>query len=173
MIYIIIFLFGFFLICLPLYWIYKLIINLKQKKTTQQFEENDQINIKSTNHHVFMFMDDYRMWKNLTEEDKKIRLMDLDVILKEGKDELKNEMIRQGFQVGSKIIDVKYFTGLTEHGFTITGFLIQHENGGEIRELTINIDLAQMKFHTTRNSYFNSGRERYYYLKKRKGLVEI
>jgi hypothetical protein len=120
----------------------------------------------------YTFMKD-NTWKILSLEKKKEWLMDIEVIFREGKYFIKKEMIKQGFQPGSKIIDINYFTGLSEHGFTITGFLIQSEAGGEIRELVINIDLAEMKFVATRNRYHSSGQERYFYLKNRKGLVEV
>ena len=72
----------------------------------------------------------------------------------------------------TKIIDVKYFSGLTEHGFTIIGFLLQHEEGGEIRDVTMEINLAKMEFVIKRNSYFSSGKEPYYYLKKGNSIIK-
>lgn len=167
-----------FLIGLPFYWIYKLIF--KRKKVTKndpynvvkdksEFEPSELI--KKTE---FMFMNDYRMWKNLSESEKKERLTDIQVIFDYGKDLIKREMIKKGFEPGSKIIDIKYFTGLNEFGFTIATFLIQHENGGEIRALTINIDMNKMKFTATNNHFFSNGKEKYWYLKdKKKNLMKI
>ncbi|MFV5701059.1 hypothetical protein ACM55F_04215 [Flavobacterium sp. XS2P12] len=165
-----------FLIGLPFVLVYRLIIKLyggkKPKKGIENFESN--FKFEKTNLIIeYAFMKDYGMWINLKEEERKERLMDIDVIFRETKDLLKKEMINQGFKIGSKIIDIKYFTGLSEYGHTITGFLIQNENGGEIRELTVQIDLEKMKLNTIRNSYHSSGKERYFYLKNRKGLIEI
>ena len=75
----------------------------------------------------FLFMDSHRMWKNLSESGKKERLTDIQVIFDYGKDHIKKEMIKKGFEPGSKIFDISYFTGLSEFGTTITTFLIQHE----------------------------------------------
>lgn len=164
---------------LPLYWIYKLIFkkkkniktdkqNVQKKESDSEFEPSELI--KKTD---FMFMEDYRMWKNLSESEKKERLTDIQVIFDYGKDHITREMIKKEFQPGSKIIDIKYFTGLSEHGFTITTFIIQHKDGGEIRALTMNIDLKKMEFKATRNAYFSSGKEKYYYLKDRESLMKI
>lgn len=166
-----------FFIGLPFYWIYKWIFKKKEASKTKEhsvphikpeFEPSELI--KKTE---FMFMDDYRMWKSLSKTEKEERLSDIQVILDYGKDHITREMIKKGFEPGSKIIDIKYFTGLSEHGFTITTFIIQHENGGEIRALTMNIDLKKMEFKATRNAYFSSGKERYYYLKDRQNLMKI
>lgn len=117
-------------------------------------------------------MENYQQWKFLKPEEKQIRLMDIQVIFSEAKDLIKEEMIRQGFKPGSKIIDISYFTGLNEFGFTIASFLIQHESGGEIRELTLRIDLEKMKVSSQRNTFFRTGKERYHYLKKNKELPD-
>jgi len=173
-------LFFFFIIGLPFVLIYRLIVNRKKRKIDtkiknidSQLEYIENLEKVESENIKFSFMKDYDMWQKLTEKEKEERLMDIQVILNEGNNGIKKEMIRQGFPIGSKIIDISYFTGLSEHGFTITHFIIQHEKGGEIRELGINIDLAKMKFITTSNSYKSSGKERYYYLKKRKGLMNL
>jgi hypothetical protein len=168
-----------FFIGLPFYWIYKLIFkkkkinkidkqNLLKKESNSEFEPSELV--KKTD---FMFMDDYRMWKSLSESEKKERLTDIQVIFDYGKDHITKEMIKKDFQPGSKIIDIKNFTGLSEHGFTITTFIIQHKDGGEIRALTMNINLEKMEFKATRNAYFSSGKEKYYYLKDRESLMKI
>jgi|GEM_PF-5740257 len=166
-----------FFLGLPFYWIYKLISKKKKGNKTNvqnilkdksKFEASDLI--KKTK---FTFMDDYRMWTKLSEAERKERLNDIQVIFDYGKDHITREMIKKGFEPGSKIIDIKYFTGLSEHGFTISTFIIQHKDGGEIRALTMNIDLKKMEFKATRNAYFSSGKEKYYYLKDRENLMEI
>ncbi len=166
-----------FFIGLPFYLIYKWIFKKKKGKKTDkqnihkiesQFEPSELIKKPD-----YMFMEDYRMWKSLSETEKNERLTDIQVIFDYGKDLIKKEMIKKEFQPGSKIIDIKYFTGLSEHGFTITTFIIQHKDGGEIRALTMNIDLGKMEFKATRNAYFSSGKERYYYLKDRESLMNI
>ena len=167
-----------FLIGLPFYWLFKLIfkkkkivnnINSKIPNNKPEFEPSE--SIKKTE---FMFMNDYRMWKNLSQTEKVERLTDIQVIFDYGKDLLKREMIKKGFEPGSKIIDIKYFTGLNEFGHTIATFLIQHENGGEIRALTVNIDMKKMEFTATNNHFFSNGKEKYWYLKeKKKDLMKI
>ena len=174
----------FFIVGLPFVLIYRWIKNSKKRKIASNLKKIDtDINLLDilitglekvqSENEKFSFMKDYQMWQNLSEEEKKERLMDIDIILKEGNEGIKKEMIKQGFPIGSKIIDINYFSGLSEHGTAIIGFIIQHETGGEIREVSINIDLAKMEFTTTRNSYKSSGKERYYYLKKRKGLIKV
>ncbi|MCX7549165.1 hypothetical protein OS188_14505 [Xanthomarina sp. F1114] len=169
-----------FFMGLPFYWIYKLVFkkkkiikadkqNTEEKKSESEFEPSELIKKAD-----FMFMQDYRMWKNLSESKKKERLTDIQVIFDYGKDHLKREMIKKGFEPGSKIIDIKYFTGLNEFGFTIATFLIQHEKGGEIRALTVNIDMDKMNFTATNNHFFSNGKEKYWYLKeKKKDLMKI
>lgn len=173
-------LFFLFIIGLPFVLIYKLIISRKKlkidnklKKINIELEHIANLEKNESENEKFSFMKDYQMWIKLTKKEKEERLTDIDVILKEGNDGIKKEMIQQGFPIGSKIIDISYFTGLSEHGTTITHFIIQHEKGGEIRELGINIDLADNKFVTTSNRYKSSGKERYHYLKKEKGLINI
>jgi hypothetical protein len=147
----------------------------KNKKKTVVTSKNLQYNlpVENQNNEVgYTFMND-NTWKILSVEKKKEWLMDIEVIFREGKQLIKKEMIKQGFLPGSKIIDISYFTGLSEWGTTITHFLIQNEAGGEIRELSINIDLAEMKFVASGNRYYSSGQERYFYLKNRKALVEV
>ena len=122
-----------FFIGVPFYWVYKIVINKKNIKTDKLKDEKKETEnasihselIKTTD---FMFMEDYRMWKDLSVSQKKERLTDIQVIFDYGKDHLKKEMIKKGFEPGTKIIDIKYFTGLNEFGFTIATFLIQHEN---------------------------------------------
>ena len=175
MLYIFLILIFLFLFGLPFVLIFRW-LKRKYAKKTFSASENTQPNLPieyQNNEFEYMFMKDFAMWKNLSLEKKQERLMDIDVIFREGKELIKKEMIKQGFLPGSKIIDIKYFTGLSEHGFTITGFLIQNEAGGEIRELVININLAEMKFVATGNRYHSSGKERYFYLKNRKDLAEI
>lgn len=165
------------LIGLPLYWIYKLIFKKKRvyyndrQYISEKKSEFEPSNLIKKN--KFLFMDDYRMWKSLSESEKKERLTDIQVIFDYGKDHIKREMIKKGFKPGSKIIDIKYFTGLNEFGFTIITFLIQHENGEEIRALTINIDLDKMKFTATNNRFYSTGKEKYHYLKNKKNLMNI
>ncbi len=114
------------------------------------------------------------MWKGLSDSEGKDRLKDIQVIFDYGKDHITKAMIKKGFQPGSKIIDIKYFTGLNEFGFTIASFLIQHEDGGEIRALSINIDMDKMKFTPTNNHFHSNGKEKYWYLKdKNKDLMKI
>ena len=119
----------------------------------------------------YLFMKDNSLWVFKKEEQKKILLQDLEVLLEHGKEGIKKALIENGFEPGTKIIDIKRFTGLSEHGFTITTFLVQNENGGEIRAVSINIDLGKMTFKVTMNNYFSSGKEPYFYLKKEKGIV--
>mgnify|MGYP000088390764 FL=1 len=166
-----------FFISLPFYWLYKWIFKKKKdNQTNVQYTSEKKVEfepselIKKTD---FMFMKDYRMWRSLSEDKKKERLTDIQVIFDYGKDLIKREMIKKDFKPGSKIIDIKYFTGLNEFGFTITTFLIQHENGGEIRALTININLDKMVFKATRNAFFSTGKEKYHYLKNKKNLMKI
>ncbi len=167
-----------FLIGLPFYWFYKLIFKKKKldsnekQRIHESKSENDVSNLITNR--KFLFMDDYRMWKSLSESEKKERLNDIQVIFDYGKDHITKAMIKKGFQPGSKIIDIKYFTGLNEFGFTIASFLIQHENGGEIRALSINIDMDKMKFTPTNNHFYSNGKEKYWYLKnKNKDLMKI
>src|SRR5690606_15047697 len=163
-----------FLIGLPLH-------RMSKKEKTEMSKEQETQKIKSQfeissliANRKFLFMEDYRMWKSLTEPERKERLTDIQVIFDHGKDLLTKEMIKQGFQTGSKIIDIKYFTGLNEFGFTITSFLIQHENGGEIRALTVNIDMDKMIFTATNNRFHSNGKEKYWYLKDmNKDLMQI
>ncbi|MBV7269576.1 MULTISPECIES: hypothetical protein [Flavobacteriaceae] len=166
-----------FFLGLPFYWIYKLISKKKKgNKTNVQNLSKDESKFEASDlirKTKFMFMDDYRMWTKLSEAERKERLNDIQVIFDYGKDHITREMIKKGFEPGSKIIDIKYFTGLSEHGFTISTFIIQHKDGGEIRALTMNIDLKKMEFKATRNAYFSSGKEKYYYLKDRENLMEI
>ena len=167
-----------FLIGLPFYWFYKLIFKKKKTEISKEqeipkikpeFEASNLITSRK-----FLFMEDYRMWKNLTESEKKERLTDIQVIFDYGKDHITKEMIKKGFKAGSKIIDIKYFSGLSEFGSGIISFLIQHEEGGEIRELSIRINLKDMKFIATRNAFYSNGKEKYWYLKdKNKDLMKI
>lgn len=167
-----------FLIGLPFYWLYKLIFKKKKPEKNQEqkipenkseFEITDLITGRK-----FLFMEDYRMWKRLSDSEKKDRLQDIQVIFDYGKDHITKAMIKKGFQPGSKIIDIKYFTGLNEFGFTIATFLIQHENGGEIRALSININMDKMTFTPTNNHFHSNGKEKYWYLKdKKKDLMKI
>ena len=114
------------------------------------------------------------MRKGLSESEKKDRLTDIQVIFDYGKDLITKEMIKKGFQSGSKIIDIKYFSGLSEFGSGIVSFLIQHENGGEIRELSILLNLKNMEFTATRNGFYSTGKEKYWYLEnKEKSLMQI
>lgn len=175
---IILFLLILFLIGLPFYWLYKLIFKKKKLDTHKESkiaENKTEIEVSDLiANRKFLFMEDYRMWKNLTESQKKERLTDIQVIFDYGKDHITKEMIKKGFQPGSKIIDIKYFTGLNEFGFTIASFLIQHESGGEIRALSINIDMNKMKFTATNNHFYSNGKEKYWYLKdKNKDLMQI
>ena len=167
-----------FLIGLPFYWLYKLIFKKKKlnviKKTPNPEDKSEFVVSDLIANRKFLFMEDYRMWKSLSESEKKERLTDIQVIFDYGKDLITKEMIKKGFQTGSKIIDIKYFTGLNEFGFTIASFLIQHENGGEIRALSINIDMDKMKFTATNNHFHNNGKEKYWYLKdKNNDLMRI
>jgi hypothetical protein len=43
---------------------------------------------------------------------------------------------------------------------------VQHESGGEIRELTMNIDLKRMEITSNKNHFYSTGKERYDYLKR-------
>lgn len=158
-----------FLIGLPFYWLYKLIFKKKKlndiKKIPNPEDKSEFMVSDLIANRQFLFMEDYRMWKSLSESEKKERLTDIQVIFDYGKDLITKEMIKKGFQTGSKIIDIKYFTGLNEFGFTIASFLIQHENGGEIRALSINIDMDKMKFTATNNYFHSNGKDKYWYLK--------
>ena len=167
-----------FLIGLPFYWIYKLIFNKKKNKVIKKpkIAENESETLVSDliTKRKFLFMEDYRMWKGLSESEKKDRLTDIQVIFDYGKDLITKEMIKKGFQSGSKIIDIKYFSGLSEFGSGIVSFLIQHENGGEIRELSILLNLKNMEFTATRNGFYSTGKEKYWYLEnKEKSLMQI
>lgn len=178
MLYILVIILILFLIGLPFLllfkWIYRSLKPKQNNKIEKEFRfQTDNKTECTLQQNTHKFMEDYQMWKNLTAEEKQIRLMDIEVIFKVGKDMLKKEMIRKGFPAGSKIIDITYFTGLSEFGFTISTFLIQHESGGEIRALTFNIDLARMNILATNNHFYSSGKERYHYLKKEKGLMNI
>src|SRR5690606_2668026 len=158
-----------FLIGLPFYWLYKLIFKKKKlndiKKIPNPEDKSEFMVSDLIANRKFLFMEDYRMWKSLSESEKKERLTDIQVIFNYGKELITKEMIKKGFQTGSKIIDIKYFTGLNEFGFTIASFLIQHENGGEIRALSINIDMDKMKFTATNNYFHSNGKDKYWYLK--------
>jgi len=115
-------------------------------------------------------MERWNQWKSLSPEEKGVRLMDIEVIFREAKDLMIELMIEKGFKPGSKIIDITYFSGLNEFGFAIASFLVQHETGGEIRQLTMNIDLERMKITSNKNHFYSTGKERYHYLKRNKGL---
>lgn len=172
---IVLFIIMFFILISPFIILFKW-INKTFLKKDKYLQRNKIVNYSSNDFDKkieYTFMNDYRMWKNLTNEEKESRMKDLEVIFQVGKEHIKKEMITQGFLPGSKIIDIKYFCGLSEHGFTIAGFLIQNENGGEIRELVLDIDLAKMNFRTSRNIYHSSGKEKYYYLKNDNSLVKI
>ena len=175
---IILFLLISFLIGLPFYWLYKLIIKKKkidinkEPKVAENKSETKIIDLNSER--KYLFMEDYKMWKGLSISEKEDRLTDIQVIFDYGKDLITKEMIKKGFQSGSKIIDIKYFSGLSEFGSGIISFLIQHEEGGEIRELTIRLNLKDMEFIATRNSFYSNGKEKYWYLKdKNKDLMKI
>ncbi|NRR93574.1 hypothetical protein HSX10_18545 [Winogradskyella undariae] len=167
-----------FLIGLPFYWLYKLIFKkekievIKEPKIAENKSETQVSDLITER--KFLFMEDYKMWKGLSESEKKDRLTDIKVIFDYGKDLITKEMIKKGFQSGSKIIDIKYFSGLSEFGSGIISFLIQHEEGGEIRALTLRIDLKGMKFTATMNAFHSNGKEKYWYLKdKNKDLMQI
>ncbi len=167
-----------FLIGLPFYWLYKLIFKKKKtevSKKTKIAENKPETKISDLiAERKYLFMEDYKMWKGLSESDKKDRLTDIQVIFDYGKDLITKEMIKKGFQSGSKIIDIKYFSGLSEFGSGIISFLIQHEEGGEIRELSIRINLKDMEFIANRNAFYSNGKEKYWYLKdKDKALMKI
>ena len=115
-------------------------------------------------------MESWPQWKDLTPEEKQIRLMDIEVIFREAKHLITKVMIDKGFKPGSKIIDITYFTGLNQFGFTIASFLVQHESGGEIRQLTLKIDLGKMDVRVHMNHFYSNGKERYWYLKRDKRL---
>ena len=175
---IILFLLISFLIGLPFYWLYKLIFKKKKINVSKELEiaknESEVENSDLIAERKYLFMEDYRMWKGLSDSEKKERLQDIQVIFDYGKDHITKAMIKKGFQPGSKIIDIKYFTGLNEFGFTIASFLIQHENGGEIRALSINIDMDKMEFTPTNNHFYSNGKEKYWYLKdKNKDIMKI
>jgi len=167
-----------FLIGLPFYWLYKLIF--KKKKITVSKEQKNTLNKSETKvsdlfvNRKFLFMEDYNMWKGLTESEKKDRLTDIQVIFDYGKDLITKEMIKKGFLSGSKIIDIKYFSGLSEFGSAIVSFLIQHEERGEIRALSIRVDLKKMEFIASNSSFHSTGKEKYWYLRdKEKDLMKI
>lgn len=166
-----------FLIGLPFYLIYKLIFKKKEIINTHEQNISEKILEFAPPELIekpeYLFMSDPVMWKRLSETERQERLTDIQVIFDYGKDHIKREMIKKGFSPGSKIIDIKRFTGLNEFGFTITTFLIQHENGGEIRALSININLDKMKFTATNNHFHSTGKEKYHYLKNKKNLMEI
>ena len=67
-----------FLIGLPFYWIYKLIFNKKKPKVIKKpkIAENESETLVSDliTKRKFLFMEDYRMWKGLSESEKKDRL---------------------------------------------------------------------------------------------------
>ena len=175
---IILFLLISFLIGLPFYWLYKLIFKKKKidiNKEPKVAENKSETKITDLiSQRKYLFMEDYKMWKGLSISEKKDRLTDIQVIFDYGKDLITKEMIKKGFQSGSKIIDIKYFSGLSEFGSGIISFLIQHEEGGEIRELTIRLNLKDMEFIATRNSFYSNGKEKYWYLKdKNKDLMKI
>lgn len=160
-----------FLIGLPIYWLFKLVF----KKKTINFSKDPEIEeIKVENKFSdliaepkFLFMEDHRMWIGLSESEKKDRLTDIKVIFDYGKDLITKEMIKKGFQSGSKIIDIKYFSGLSEFASGIVSYLIQHKEGGEIRELAIRINLKDMEFIATSNRFHSTGKEKYWYLKNK------
>src|SRR5690554_6851342 len=134
---IILFLLISFLIGLPFYWLYKLIFKKKKidiNKEPKVAENKSETKITDLiSQRKYLFMEDYKMWKGLSISEKKDRLTDIQVIFDYGKDLITKEMIKKGFQSGSKIIDIKYFSGLSEFGSGIISFLIQHEEGGDIR----------------------------------------
>ena len=167
-----------FLIGLPFIWLYKLIFRKKKPKEKEGMEENyykyQFDNSDLIVNQKYLFMENFRLWGNLSDSEREERLQDIKVIFDYGKDHIKEAMIRKGFQPGSKIIDISYFTGLNENGFTISSFLVQHEDGGEIRELSINIDMDKMKFTPTNDHFHSNGKEKYWYLKeKNKGIMKI
>ncbi|QQY81620.1 hypothetical protein JJL45_11875 [Tamlana sp. s12] len=167
-----------FLIGLPFYWLYKFIFKKKKIDIINEAkiaEINSETKIQdSISERKYLFMEDYKMWKGLSISEKKDRLTDIQVIFDYGKELITKEMIKKGFQSGSKIIDIKYFSGLSEFGSGIISFLIQHEEGGEIRELSIRLNLKDMEFIATRNSFYSNGKEKYWYLKdKNKDLMKI
>jgi hypothetical protein len=166
------------LIGLPFYWLYKII--LKKNKITLDENQKNAESITGSEisdlivQRQYLFMEDYEMWQSLSDSEKKDRLKDIQVIFDYGKNQITRAMIEKGFQPGSKIIDIKYFTGLSQFGTTISSFLIQHEDGGEIRELTINIDMDKMKFIPIKNHFYSNGKEKYWYLKdKNKELMKM
>jgi hypothetical protein len=167
-----------FLIGLPFYWLYKLIFKKKKievSKKSKAAENKSETKISDLiAERKYLFMEDYKMWKGLSESEKKDRLTDIQVIFDYGKDLITKEMIKKEFQSGSKITDIKYFSGLSEFGSGIISFLIQHEEGGEIRELSLRINLKDMEFIATGNAFYSNGKEKYRYLKdKNKDLMKI
>lgn len=174
MIQLVLILFLCFVIGLPIVLIFRWLKKKLSKTGNNSLAELDNIETNiSADKPKFKFMDDYQMWLSKTEVEKEFLLKDIEVIFEESSDLIKKEMIKQSFTPGSKIIDISYFSGLSEFGSGIITFLIQHENGGEIRSLSINIDLEKMKLVATSNLFHSTGKERYYYLKKNKGLVKI
>ena len=159
-------------------WLYKLIFKSGKSKTNHQNEDHSKTkhvgHVNSFANQQFKFMEDYRMWKNLSVNEKNSRLTDIKVIFDYGKEHIKKAMIKKGFKSGSKIIDISYFCGLNEFGSAIIHFLIQHENGGEIRELSININMDKMEFIPTCNLFYSNGKEKYWYLKgKNKDIMNL
>ena len=117
---------------------------------------------------TFKFMESFSQWKSLSPEEKQIRLQDIEVIFREAKDLITKALIEKGFKPGSKIIDITSFTGLNEFGFTIASFLVQHQDGGEIRNPSMKIDLKRMDVRIHINQFYSNGKERYWYLKRNK-----
>lgn len=165
---ILIVLFVLFLIGLPFVLVYRWISSKSKNRVDTSKVHNGESDILNKAFFSFMKKIDFRL--GLNEEKKQEILVDLGVLLNEGYDLIKKELIIQGFPKGTKIIDITYFDGLSEHGFTITTFLVQSVLGSEIREVTMNINLSELTTETTGNDYFSSGKEKYYYLKREEGL---
>ena len=64
-----------FLIGLPFYWLYKLIFKKKKlnviKKTPNPEDKSEFVVSDLIANRKFLFMEDYRMWKSLSESEKK------------------------------------------------------------------------------------------------------
>lgn len=116
---------------------------------------------------LFMSSKNIWGWQQKTDEQKNKLRRDLEVFLEYGENETLMSFLKDYFSIGSKIIDIKWFTGIRTHGSGEIDFLVKKPDN-EIRIWGLHFDLKTSEFKTRKNHFYKSGKEEYYYLKNRK-----
>jgi hypothetical protein len=120
----------------------------------------------------FMNSDDYNQFKYKDEEEQKIILQDLFVLLNYGKDLIAQVLVKcsiadrtsECYSEGAVIIDIYRFGELGENGRALPTFLVQQKTDNEIREITMWVDLKNKTSALYSNGYHSHGKSRYHYL---------